>query len=73
MEQVIVIGGGVAGLTCAVHLAERGLRPLLIEADPVWLGGGYVMSRKWCWNTAAAPGFSRVNMASTVSGPPMSI
>lgn len=39
MEQVIVIGGGVAGLTCAVHLAERGLRPLLIEADPVWMGG----------------------------------
>ena len=39
MEQVIIIGGGISGLTCAVHLAERGLRPLIIEADPVWLGG----------------------------------
>ncbi|MCL4871055.1 MAG: FAD-dependent oxidoreductase [Anaerolineae bacterium] len=39
MEQVIIVGGGVAGLTCAVHLAERGLRPLLIEANPVWMGG----------------------------------
>lgn len=36
MEQqpdVIIIGGGVAGLTAALHLAERGLKPLLIEAD----------------------------------------
>lgn len=39
MEQVIIVGGGIAGLTCAVHLAERGLRPLLLEADPAWLGG----------------------------------
>ncbi len=39
MEQVIIIGGGISGLTCAVHLAERGLRPLLLEADPAWLGG----------------------------------
>ena len=39
MEQVIIIGGGISGLTCAVHLAERGLRPLIIEADPAWLGG----------------------------------
>lgn len=39
MEQVIIIGGGIAGLTCAVHLVERGLRPLLLEADPAWLGG----------------------------------
>ncbi len=39
MEQVIIIGGGISGLTCAGHLAERGLRPLIIEADPVWLGG----------------------------------
>lgn len=31
--DTIVIGGGVAGLTAALHLAERGLKPLILEAD----------------------------------------
>lgn len=35
----LIIGGGVAGLMAAVHLAERGLKPLLLEADPDWIGG----------------------------------
>ncbi len=39
MAKVIIIGGGVAGLTAALHLAERGLRPLLLEAEPVYWGG----------------------------------
>ncbi|MEM6284698.1 MAG: FAD-dependent oxidoreductase [Chloroflexota bacterium] len=37
--QVIVIGAGLAGLTAAVHLAERGVKPLVLEANQVWLGG----------------------------------
>lgn len=39
MTQPVIIGGGIAGLTAAVHLAERGLQPLVLEADPVWPGG----------------------------------
>ena len=39
MSQPIIIGAGLAGLTAACHLAERGLRPLVLEADPGFLGG----------------------------------
>lgn len=35
----VIIGGGIAGLMAGVHLAERGLKPLLLEADPTWIGG----------------------------------
>ena len=35
----IVIGGGMAGLMAALHLAERGLKPLILEADPERVGG----------------------------------
>ncbi|MFN8399616.1 MAG: FAD-dependent oxidoreductase [Anaerolineales bacterium] len=32
-HDVIIIGGGIAGLTAAIHLAERGLKPLILEVD----------------------------------------
>ncbi|GAB4440634.1 MAG: hypothetical protein Kow0031_22580 [Anaerolineae bacterium] len=38
-DQPVIIGGGIAGLMAAIHLAERGLKPLVLEADPDWLGG----------------------------------
>jgi uncharacterized protein with NAD-binding domain and iron-sulfur cluster len=39
MTQPVIIGGGVAGLMAAIHLAERGLKPLVLEANAEWLGG----------------------------------
>ena len=38
-NDIVVIGGGIAGLSAALHLAERGLHPLVLEADPTYLGG----------------------------------
>src|SRR5215208_4799357 len=37
--DAIIIGGGIAGLSAAVHLAERGLKPLILEADEKFIGG----------------------------------
>ena len=36
---VVVIGSGLAGLTAAIHLAERDIPPLVLEADSEWPGG----------------------------------
>jgi len=39
MSDVIIIGGGIAGLSAGLHLAERGLKPLILEADEKFIGG----------------------------------
>ncbi|MCC6896177.1 MAG: FAD-dependent oxidoreductase [Anaerolineae bacterium] len=36
---VVIIGGGLAGLTAGAHLASRGIPPLLLDADGLWAGG----------------------------------
>jgi len=36
---VVIIGAGIAGLTAAAHLAERGIPPLVLDADSRWPGG----------------------------------
>lgn len=36
---VVIIGGGLAGLAAAAHLAERGIRPLILESNTSWPGG----------------------------------
>lgn len=36
---VVIIGAGLAGLSAAIHLANRDLPPLILEADSEWAGG----------------------------------
>lgn len=36
---VLIIGAGLAGLSAGVHLAGRGIAPLIIDADSLWAGG----------------------------------
>lgn len=50
-EQVIIIGGGPAGIACAVQLKRYGLDPLLLEKDMI---GGLV---KNAWRIDNYPGF----------------
>src|SRR4051812_40980439 len=38
MPEVTIVGGGIAGLTSALRLLERGFEVTLIEQDP-FLGG----------------------------------
>lgn len=39
--EVAIVGGGFTGLSCALHLAERGEKPLLLEAEtPGWGASG---------------------------------
>ena len=37
--DVLVVGGGYAGLSTALHLAERGVRVVLLEAREIGFGG----------------------------------
>jgi len=44
--DVVVIGAGYAGLSTALHLAERGTRVVVLEAREVgWGGSGRMVAR----------------------------
>lgn len=49
--EVVIVGGGLAGLTAAVGLAEAGLRPVVVEAGPR-LGG---RASSWIDETTGDP------------------
>jgi quinone-modifying oxidoreductase subunit QmoA len=45
-KPILVIGGGIAGLTCALEAAEAGCRVILIEKSP-FLGGRVVRMHRY--------------------------
>jgi 2-polyprenyl-6-methoxyphenol hydroxylase-like FAD-dependent oxidoreductase len=40
VEHILIVGGGIAGLTAAVALRQRGFNPELIERGPTWQAVG---------------------------------
>jgi sarcosine oxidase subunit alpha len=71
--DVLVVGGGAAGLAAAAHLGACGLRVVLAEQDVV-LGGGTLLDPRWSeWREArcaqlAALGTVRCLTGTTVLG-----
>jgi glycine oxidase len=53
--RVAVIGAGVAGLACAVELAERGAQVQLLEREPPPLSGGRTGQCSWFAGGMLAP------------------
>ena len=40
IERILIVGGGIAGLTAAIALRQRGFSPDLIERSPAWRAVG---------------------------------
>jgi 2-polyprenyl-6-methoxyphenol hydroxylase-like FAD-dependent oxidoreductase len=40
-SDVLIVGGGLAGLTLANYLGRQGREPLIVEQAPEWRDGGY--------------------------------
>jgi quinone-modifying oxidoreductase subunit QmoA len=47
-KKVLVVGGGISGLTAAIEVAEAGLETVLIEKSP-YLGGRVAQINKYFW------------------------
>jgi fumarate reductase flavoprotein subunit len=58
--DVVVVGGGLAGLACAVHCAEQGLSALVLEAGE---------APRYLCNSRIAMGFFNVAMQDIARGP----
>ena len=54
LADVAIIGGGLTGLSCALHLAQAGARVALLEAGPIAWGASGRNGGQFC--TGFAPG-----------------
>ena len=47
-KKILIIGGGISGLTAAVEAAEAGLEAYIVEKNP-YLGGRVAQINKYFW------------------------
>ena len=63
--DVIVIGAGFGGLSCAAKLAKHGKKVLLLEKNPHWGGTSHIFHRTGYAFPMGALGFSYPNKVAT--------
>ena len=43
-DDIIIVGGGLSGLSTAYHLARQGIEPIVIEAGKIGIGTDEMLS-----------------------------
>lgn len=66
MYDIIIIGGGPAGLSAAVYAARASLRALLVEKQP--MGGGQILNTSEVDNYPGLPGIGGFELGMKLSG-----
>ena len=64
--QVAIIGGGIGGLSCAMELARAGLKPVVLDREPI--GWGASSRNGGALAGAAGLGRARSNLQQNVEG-----
>jgi flavin-dependent dehydrogenase len=54
MMRILIVGGGVAGLTLAALLRQRGEQPMVVEKINAYTDAGYLLSL-WPMGNRGAP------------------
>ena len=68
-SDVLIVGGGLAGLTLAAYLARQGREPLLVEQAPQWRESGYGIGL-WADGLAVLDELGRLDTARNYAADP---